>query len=109
MPLTEEDLDALGSFMESSADEATMSTERKILNNVAKFQAFQINAPIGKDVWAHIDQLVIENNQADALSTQVNYPIGMDIFYSLILSRLGPLILISFILYFPLTYYFYRG
>ena len=108
MSLTEEDLDTLGSFVESSAEEENMGTERKILNNVSQFQALQINAPIGKDIWAHIDRLVIENNRADGLSTQVNYPISVNIFYSLLVSKLGPLIVVSFILYFPLAYFFKR-
>jgi hypothetical protein len=50
-----------------------VSTERIILNNMAKSQAMQINAPMGKDIWKMIDRIVIQNNVAEDGAVQVNY------------------------------------
>ncbi|UPK99708.1 hypothetical protein LCI18_010643 [Fusarium solani-melongenae] len=80
--LTEEDLESLRACMESPFDGQKPTKERIILNNVAKFQATQINAPLGEDIWANVDRLVVENNQANPLSTQINYPMTLGAFYS---------------------------
>ncbi|KAL2672820.1 hypothetical protein Neosp_013536 [[Neocosmospora] mangrovei] len=86
--LTEEDLESLRACMEPTADGKKPATEHLILDNVAKFQATQINAPLGENIWAHVDRLVVENNQADALSTQINYPITLGGFYSSVMPQL---------------------
>ncbi|RSL68757.1 hypothetical protein CEP53_002454 [Fusarium sp. AF-6] len=80
--LTDEDLVSLSACMEPTIEGKKPATERIILNNVARFQAIQINAPLGEDIWANVDRLVVENNQADALSTQINYPMTLGAFYS---------------------------
>lgn len=94
--------------MEPTAEGKKPATERIILNNVAKFQATQINAPLGDDIWAHVDRLVVENNQADALSTQINYPMTLGAFYSGVMPQLVFFIFLSFLLYFPLSYTFQK-
>ncbi|KAF4957869.1 hypothetical protein FSARC_11165 [Fusarium sarcochroum] len=106
--LTEEDIESLRACMEQTVEDKKPTTERIILNNVAKFQATQINAPLGEDIWAHIDRLVVENNQADALSTQINYPMTLAAFYSGVLPQVVFYIFVMFLMYFPLTYYFHR-
>jgi hypothetical protein len=50
-----------------------VSTERIILNNMAKSQAMQINAPMGRDIWKMIDRIVIQNNVAEDGAVQINY------------------------------------
>jgi hypothetical protein len=47
--------------------------ERIILSNMAKNQAIQINAPIGKDIWKNVDRIVIKNNIAENDAVQINY------------------------------------
>lgn len=84
------------------------ATERIILNNVAKFQATQINAPLGEDVWASVGRLVVENNQANALSTQINYPMTLGAFYSSFMPQIVFFLFLSFLLYFPLSYTFQK-
>ncbi|KAI8651709.1 hypothetical protein NCS55_01417100 [Fusarium keratoplasticum] len=108
VPLTEEDLESLRACMEPTVEGRQPATERIILNNVAKFQATQINAPLGEDIWAHIDRLVVENNQADALSTQINYPMTLGAFYSGVMPQLVFFLFLSFLLYFPLSYTFQK-
>ena len=108
VPLTEEDLESLRACMEPTVEGRQPATERIILNNVAKFQATQINAPLGEDIWAHIDRLVVENNQADALNTQINYPMTLGAFYSGVMPQLVFFLFLSFLLYFPLSYTFQK-
>ncbi|KAI8712033.1 hypothetical protein NCS52_01468500 [Fusarium sp. LHS14.1] len=108
VPLTEEDFESLRACMEPSAESKKPATERIILNNVAKFQATQINEPLGEDIWASVDRLVVENNQAGALSTQINYPMTLDAFYSGVMPQLVFFMFLSFLLYFPLSYTFQK-
>lgn len=56
-----------------SATKKRVTTERIILQNMARDQALQINAPIGKDLWKAIDRIVIEHNTAEGEAVQVNY------------------------------------
>jgi hypothetical protein len=49
------------------------SIERIVLSNMAKDQAIQINAPIGKDIWKNIDRIIIKNNIAEDNAIQLNY------------------------------------
>ncbi|KAF1922177.1 uncharacterized protein M421DRAFT_132562 [Didymella exigua CBS 183.55] len=49
------------------------SIERIILSNMAKNQAIQINAPLGKDIWKNVDRIVIKNNIAEHDAVQINY------------------------------------
>ncbi|KAM5356784.1 hypothetical protein ACJ41O_003430 [Fusarium nematophilum] len=105
--LTEEDLESLEDTMGPTVGDEKPSRERIILKNVAKFQATQINAPLGKDIWENVDRLVVRNNQADALSTQINYPMTLGAFYSGVIPQLAFFVFVSFLLYFPVTYYFH--
>ncbi|RMJ02409.1 hypothetical protein CDV36_015329, partial [Fusarium kuroshium] len=106
--LTDENLVSLRACMEPTIEGRKPATERIILNNVAKFQATQINAPLGEDIWANVDRLVVENNQADALSTQINYPMTLGAFYSGVMPQLVFFLFLSFLLYFPLSYTFQK-
>jgi hypothetical protein len=56
-----------------STTKKRVTTERIILRNMARDQALQINAPIGKDLWKAIDRIVIEHNTAEGEAVQVNY------------------------------------
>jgi hypothetical protein len=47
--------------------------ERIVLNNMARDQAIQINAPLGKDIWKNVDRIVIKNNIAENDAVQINY------------------------------------
>jgi hypothetical protein len=47
--------------------------ERIVLSNMAKDQAIQINAPLGKDIWKDVDRTIIKNNVAEHDAVQVNY------------------------------------
>jgi hypothetical protein len=49
------------------------SIERIVLNNMARDQAIQINAPLGKDIWKNVDRTVIKNNTAENDAVQINY------------------------------------
>jgi hypothetical protein len=57
----------------SSETKKRASMERIVLSNMAKNQAIQINAPIGKDIWRNIDRIVIKNNIAENDAVQINY------------------------------------
>ncbi|RTE70516.1 hypothetical protein BHE90_015091 [Fusarium euwallaceae] len=103
VPLTDEDLVSLSACMEPTIEGKKPATERIILNNVARFQATQINAPLGEDIWANVDRLVVENNQADALSTQINYPMTLGAFYSGFMPQLAFWTFLCFFVYLLLT------
>jgi hypothetical protein len=64
---------------EASAHNSPKQTERRILRNTARDQAFQVNCPIGEDVWKDLDCLVIEENVAEDQSTQFNYGMSLEI------------------------------
>ncbi|KAJ8119916.1 hypothetical protein ONZ43_g3239 [Nemania bipapillata] len=49
---------------------------RHIQNNIALKGALQVNAPIGQDIWMHMDMIVVENNIADVGAAQYSYPIS---------------------------------
>ncbi|KLO90098.1 uncharacterized protein FFB20_13570 [Fusarium fujikuroi] len=106
VPLTDKDMESMLADMQLTVKDDNPATERIIINNVAKFQATQINAPLGEDVWAEVRRLVIEDNTADAMSTQINYPMTLKAFCTGMIPQLAFLIFISYILYFPLSYYF---
>lgn len=55
-----------------------VKTERIIMQNTARFAAAQINGPMGPDIWADIDRLVIKDNVAEEHALQVNYGITLD-------------------------------
>jgi hypothetical protein len=40
---------------------------------MAKNQAIQINAPLGKDIWKSVNRIVIKNNVAEHDAIQINY------------------------------------
>jgi hypothetical protein len=40
---------------------------------MARDQAIQINAPLGKDIWKNVDRTVIKNNTAENDAVQINY------------------------------------
>jgi hypothetical protein len=63
---------------EASAHNSPKQTERRVLRNTARNQAFQVNCPIGEDVWKDIDRLVIEDNVAEDQSMQFNYGMSFD-------------------------------
>ncbi|KAF2686953.1 hypothetical protein K458DRAFT_441624 [Lentithecium fluviatile CBS 122367] len=87
VPLTPADLKKLAEEDdgEDSADETLVDdsesppladpvkTERIILRNLARDQAFQINAALGKDIWKDINRLVIEDNVAENQAVQINH------------------------------------
>lgn len=91
IPLTDADLESLrdaAADNEDSGDETLVgdsdsthseqaqkraTTERIILRNMARDQALQINAPIGKDIWKGIDRIVIKENTASTGAVQINH------------------------------------
>jgi hypothetical protein len=40
---------------------------------MARDQAIQINAPLGKDIWKNVDRTVIKNDIAENDAVQINY------------------------------------
>ena len=72
---------------DSDAGPKTMkrvSTERIILRNMAKNQAMQINAPVGKDIWKNVDRIVIEDNVAQDEAVQINYTNTLEVTMALL-------------------------
>ena len=63
---------------ESCPREVPVKTERIVRRNDARNQAVQISAPLDKDLWRHIDRLVIEDNSVDSQGIQVNYAISRE-------------------------------
>jgi hypothetical protein len=61
-----------------------VSTERIILRNMAKNQALQINAPVGKDIWKNINRIVIEDNVAQDKAVQINYSNTLEVAIALL-------------------------
>jgi hypothetical protein len=57
----------------SSETKKRVWTERVILSNMARNQAIQINAPIGKDIWKTVDKITIKHNTAEDNAVQINY------------------------------------
>ena len=49
---------------------------RRIQNNIALKGSLQVNAPVGQDIWMHMDVIVVENNIADVGAAQYSYPIS---------------------------------
>jgi hypothetical protein len=99
--LTDADLDSLRDAAddEDSSDETLVgdsdsdrpergqkraSTERIILRNMAKDQALQINAAIGKDIWKEIDRIVIKDNVASNGAVQINHSNTLEVTLALL-------------------------
>ncbi|TGJ83983.1 hypothetical protein E0Z10_g4752 [Xylaria hypoxylon] len=82
IPLTSEDIAKLanvsGDTLKYTEAEVPGSTRkiRRIENNIALKGALQVNAPVGQDIWAHMDVIVVENNIADVDAAQYCYPIS---------------------------------
>ena len=73
--------------LDSDAGPKTMkrvSIERIILRNMAKNQAMQINAPVGKDIWKNVDRIVIEDNVAQDEAVQINYTNTLEVTMALL-------------------------
>jgi hypothetical protein len=95
VPLTRADLEALRRGSNDDSDDSEDDTlvgddenpvrnipakiERIILRNAARHQAVQINAAIEKDIWSHVDTLVIKDNVAEDQALQLNYGQTLDV------------------------------
>jgi hypothetical protein len=60
-------------------DETSTGAKRIVLNNLAREQALQINAPIGTKGWKETEKLVIEKNVATGSAIQVNHAISDEV------------------------------
>jgi hypothetical protein len=100
IPLTSADLKSLrdaasdedseGETLVDDSDSSTgsdikkrVATERIIMRNMARNQAMQINAPVGKDMWKNIDRIVIEDNVAQDNAVQMNYSNTLEVMTAL--------------------------
>lgn len=101
IPLTDAELDSLRDAAdgENSSDETLVGdadsdhsergkkralTERIILRNMAKDQALQINAAIGKDIWKGIDRIIIRENVASNGAVQINHSNTLEVTLALL-------------------------
>lgn len=54
-------------------------TKRVTLNNVAESRSFQVNAPIGEDIYKDVDCVIIKNNKAGSQAMQINYALDYEL------------------------------